>query len=383
MLLDKIKQLHQDCKGMSERDQDFLGFPPNLAGIETVQSHILQGKWSALHFSARYGVNQTLGIRIFPHIPDKEWPVYRLWPQGEFCAANMRVFLLDNLVGYLNEFRDECQKYYDNFDRVSELILPTFKLFGGGEEDIEELKHVVFNKENWPVEGPKLDASRLAKYREFSLRKDPCYGNNYLWKLLDKLIKDQHYMPEPATGDLGIYEPRIKYLIAWRASYMLNRELKYYGIQLGHGLIMPHGYDLDSEDPDYYPDSGRVNRFVLKDFARNFWDNERTAERPKELESYPECFALKRMGEREVDGLDGTTLLEAAAELDEKYNQPIRAWNCLVSAGFWAGGASRDAGDLKKLQDVIIRAAIFLCEKHGWLEAREVLRHNHDIMHSA
>ncbi len=47
-----------------------------------------------------------------------------------------------------------------------------------------------------------------------------------------------------------------------------------------------------------------------------------------------------------------------------------------MSAGYWAG-ENAPAG-----QETIVKAAIYLCEKHKWNEAAEVLKHNLGIMQS-
>lgn len=67
------------------------------------------------------------------------------------------------------------------------------------------------------------------------------------------------------------------------------------------------------------------------------------------------------------NGYDGDAHIEAAKTIDEELNDPLMAWDALVSAGYWSGVnfgiPNMDAW----------KSAIDLSEKHGWKEIHEVL----------
>ena len=195
----------------------------------------------------------------------------------------------------------------------------------------------------------------------------------YSTYLLDKVTSDNEYLPEQAPPDLGIYEPRIKMIVAMRALNIFDGVDK-----MLPGLLVPHGFDIEDRYPAYKPSPG--DKIYLCDLAERVGLDYKE-ENISAWEAIPEIKAFKIVA-GQMEGDSGMAFLEAAAIRDEKFKQPILAWNNLVSAGFWAGTDMGDTEECIKAQGVIIKAAIYLCKKNKWVEAEEVLKYNLDIMQS-
>ena len=376
MILDTIKKFHAQFGNMNEEDALLLGIEPKIAVPQKLKGQLLAGKWSALHFSIWNDLDTAVGLKIVPNLDGRSWPVYWLFPEGTMRSSRLDTYLPFIHSEVLFSFPSSGKKYLDTWQHRYELLLPVQELFGGTSTDFDELRDIVFNKNQWAKGGKQYGkvpdkATVDARYRKFWLERDKSTGCRYLFDLLDKVSTDDKYLPELASPNLGVYEPRVKMIIAMRANKLgidINRMLD--------GLMMPHGFDSEDIFPKYIP-AYNLDRHLLALAERVGLDYENE----EDWKTIPEMMAFKIITDQ-MNGDSGMAFLEAASIRDEKFKQPILAWNNLVSAGFWTGINMGNTKKCIKAQAVIVKAAIHLCKKNKWVEAEEVLKYNLDIMQS-
>ncbi len=377
MILDQIKQLHNTFGQIDASQASVLGFTPRIEGPNRLKPWLYSGKWSSLSFSWLEELELSTAIKIVPYIDSKKWPVYDLLGDGgKFYASDMLTYILFVHIERLIENPDLCKKYSERWQNIYETVLPVYKLFGG-QDDLKSIKDIVFDPALWPKPDQSYDI-RIAKYRSFCLEHDHSYGNQYLWNLLDNLISSESFLPELPDNDLGIYTARIMKLSAMRA-YTLLDDFPFQKLEepMLLGFAQPQGYDTETTTPDYTPSGPGSELSNIKEIMRTLFQPWNLEVSSPKIQSFPEYKVAKALSEQGGGSFTGMEFLEAAAILDEELNQPVRAWNCLVSAGYWAGM------NMPKGQETIVKAAIYLCEKHNWTDAAQVLNNNLDIMQSA
>ncbi|UPT69983.1 MAG: hypothetical protein M0D53_12690 [Flavobacterium sp. JAD_PAG50586_2] len=376
MILQKIKELHRILDNYTEVEQNRLGIKHPM-DMQKVKRIIRGGKWSVLTYAAHPKSIGTDDLRILPWLPGSEWPAVTT-DNADMQSVSRHLNILARFTEpdfYLcYESRDYCEKLVTKWDLFYEAIIPVYRLFGGT-DDLAELKEYVFDKKNWPSK--KISSEEIKKKkRQHKLKLDPGRENQYLYKLVDEWGK-YDYLPSLPDFDLGIYENRILSMFSYKASVMLRIEHFEKPEEAANILLQAvnyaHGFDTETNSVSDGT-GGIATSMTVFDPIKKLFSPYSKITIPAELKTTPEYYIAKKMHEAQK-GYNGTAHIEMAAVMDEAGN-PKRAWTYLVSAGYWA------ARSLPEAQPVILQAAIDLCGRNGWLEAKEVLEYNMGVLKS-
>lgn len=373
MILEKLKTYHQILGSFSSNQHDILGVYYPL-DQNRILYNIRKGKWSILTYNCGENSLGSDGLRILPYLPSDQWPEVDTMNgslQSSLSHLNILTRFTEGKFQLCFRNRSYCERISNRWGEYYEAISPVYKLFGGT-DDLEELKKVAFDKENWPNENTGT-AEIEKKYRAHKLKLDPSRENQYLYELIDKFNENDKFAPSSLPDfDLGIYENRILSMISCRMTMKYSEERQEEDAKMILQCVnYTHGFD--TEDRIVFDKTGATATYLsLKDHLRVLFSEYSGLVVSPELKDSPEYYIAKKINE---GGYTGTAHLEMATVMDEQLNDPKRAWSYLVSAGYWAGR------NMPEAQETILKAAICLCEKRNWLEGKEVLEYNLGLFH--
>ncbi len=369
MILHQVKEFHRLYSHWDVPTEILLGITPRIE-YDRVKRSIRRGKWSVLTFSSDPAKTAMYGMKILPWLPGSKWPVVYTMPYMQSVTEfpNITSYITGLHWEFLNRKRRRCEDYLQNWDKRYEIMLPVYRLFGGA-DDLDDLKNFVLDPNAWPAE--TISAEEIIQRRKtHSLKIEPSEANAYLLDLLDKAREDD-FLPEIPTMDLGIWSDRIRSILAARA-YMHAFNVDFSTVEhlLLQAVFFSHGFDTEDMYPTYNPSGSETSNFILNpiDVLCASYNK-----RSKEVEESIEYSIAVAMNEKQ-NGYSGTAHVKAAALFDEQQNDPKKAWTALVSAGYWAGK------NMPEAQETILKAAIYLCEKHQWDEAAETLQYHLEIL---
>lgn len=242
------------------------------------------------------------------------------------------------------------------------LNAPLLALFGTIAEDIDYLKDYAFTPENKPTNKEK---DYIENYLRFWLYFEKTLGHKILLETINLLNEDKKWLPDALpSGDLGIWETRIKNLLMSRAKS--NRVI--YGNEhikdfLVEGFLEPHGYDAEDLIFTHSPiiNTSKVSINAIVGYFT------------LEPERLPESFTKSNFYEaalqidKNFNAYRGEAHYQAALDLETE-GKPLEAWNALLSASYWAG-VNGDPDGVEKHW----HKAIEICEKQNWADAHEAL----------
>ena len=185
--------------------------------------------------------------------------------------------------------------------------------------------------------------------------------------LIDEFYEEPGFLPSFEIKDYGIWTNRIYNALGQRAHRKLKTSFNNLELYYWQSLIQAHGFDavkmvFDSLVPLNTNDSKNSLWSIIDEFDLN---PDLKREISKEIVAHPLFPAIQAIREN-FDGYVGKEHLEAA-KVFEKNNDPISAWNSLISASYWAG----KNGGFCLVE--AWEAAINLSKKHNWTEIHEVL----------
>ena len=191
MILDTIKKFHAQFGDMSNDDAALLGVRPGIESLPTLKMQMALGKWSALHFENNEGLNVSTALKIIPNLPGSEWPVYWLFPEGQFQSSKLTTYLPYIHSEQLFSLPYIGPKYRDSWDRKIAVMTKVQEIFGGTGADFDEMKEIVFDESKWAKAGKKYadinmpdEEDVVEKYKAFWLKHDDNEGTRYLFNLL-------------------------------------------------------------------------------------------------------------------------------------------------------------------------------------------------------
>ncbi len=376
MILDKIKQFWALAEQMDAAGRASLNMMMPIQ-FDRIKNEIRGGKWSVLTFAAHEAQTASYGLRILPYLSSEKWPYVGTMPylESSLDYPSMideiqwsHIFTMAHNIKY-------CENYLKKWDKLYADLLPVYKLFGG-KDDLAVLKEFVHNKENWPTAELLSSEEKDELYRKNSLKMDDSAERRYLYNLLDQLKSNRKFIPEFPDIDLGIYDDWIMSMIANRAYFESDLIVDQRLFLLA--TMYSHGFDTQSQGTSYSDKSSasKTSSNVFSPIETLFQIEEfEIGVISEEVKAMPEFHIAQAMNEQGA-GYNGIAHMEVAAIMDEQYNDPKKAWKYLVSAGYWVGK------NMPEAQGTVLNAAIYLCEKHNWLEALEVLKYNKDLLES-
>jgi len=364
----KVNKLHQDFKefykGSDTKYSLFFEFEQSDE-VQKIMRMFKKGYWSAMPFG--FNRKDVVSIKLSPSYSIEDSPLVKFSNITKVCttiAPNLKRLLPMCALDYI----DDEEIFIELQDDINEILkqATSFQKHVNGEHELEFYKDYLLNKENllFFKNTPK---EREKFYIDFWNHYNKSPEQEKTVTLLKKLLEDQSYLPDYEEIDYGIWNTYIYNSLAGRANSKLRTETKDLWEYYWRGVQQPHGFDamgmvVDGVKPSL--NKSKSNISGLSSFNSS-WEEEYDCF-PKEVQEHPIFHATESIRIK-GDAYIGEEHVLAAAILDEKYNDPIGAWNALVSAGYWAGLNESPA------VEVIWETAIYLAEKHNWTEIHEVL----------
>lgn len=369
MIIEKINELHKILSLSSQDELDIIGIGHPI-DLKTVKKYIQGGKWSILHYDAAANTIGTYGIRVIPYLHSNDWPTMLTMPYMESGIEfpTMKDMVYGQDANILCENSDYFEDALKDWEKIYSVLLPIYQLFGG-DDDLEKLKKIIFSPN--PPPNNISEEEIFVRRKRLSLEMDSSDENKYLWDLIDKL-EDPDFLPDLPTIDLGIYDERIRSVIAFRA-YLLSFESSFDDILILLMQIVCYAHGFGSENSKLYYKALPIKTNLVVFSPLNYiFSKEITS---NEIKAMPEFHIAEAMYKQQ-GSYNGIAHMEVATLMDEKYNDPKKAWKYLEASGYWVGK------NMPEAQGTVLKAAIHLCEKHGWDEAVEVLKYNQSILES-
>ncbi|MES2555157.1 MAG: hypothetical protein V4604_03350 [Bacteroidota bacterium] len=373
-IIDKVNQLHELILLSSSLADDYISIRTPI-DTEIVKRYLNGGKWCNLHIQAHHKSTGTNEISVIPWLGSNYWPSGYTMPYMESVINYPKIsdYFIGSDIDLLNQYRSYCEEYKANWSLIQDTILPMYQLFGGN-TGFEYFKDLVLNDSNWPASDEIDDKELFRRNKKTSLYFDPSPQNQLLWELIEKFENDSYIPPIPNI-DLGIYEERIFSSITNRA-YLRGFDVEFEKIE-GHLLLaVYYSHGFGTENSDLRAQAGATETSLEVFYPIKFMFDPLNKEKISEkTRSTPEFYIAEMMNEKQKS-YNGMAHFEVATLMDEKFNDPKKAWKYLKAAGYWVGK------NMPEAQGTVLAAAMHLCEKHGWKEALEVLEYNKKIMES-
>ncbi len=375
MIVEKVKQLETVFNNFNPDDKKYLGFFP-VPDKDKVKQFLSKGRWTILITDTHPKFQLAHGLRIIPNLVSDLWPVY------ELTQINTAFLLTPNIASYvtfshyrtLRRIQGKHESYQSNWDKYVSILLPYYSHFGK-ENTIDELREYVNNEKYWVAESKgELSDDDYVFYMSKHSNSD---NVSFIISLIDKLEADKNFIPGIPEKELGIWKSRVLNIIGERATIRATSDRNPTEVenQIFEYFKQPHGYDTEDIAVKIQPNDSASSQQQFWQLVNGFISySNRT--HPLGITDQPEYIALLALKEKGQGGYQGVEHIEAAAILDSEMNEPVRAWNCLLSAGYWAGL------NKPELQTTIMEAAIYLCRKHNWIEAADSVQYNLDLLNS-
>lgn len=316
----------------------------------------------------------SLKKRIVPTAPWREWPLTRIVRKsGAYTIATSITGLpLLRFFGLVRK-RKVLEQFVERFDGFEAAVAPIYRTLGIPEE-IAFLRAYVDDPANVP-DGSDQEQRYVAVLKHY----DRSQSHSAYRDALSAMIENPDIVrPDGvAEHDFGAWDPTFRNAVARRAvDTSLSIPLNDLAPILWSAFRLPHGLDSVRFDLSHLPIHFPHPEVLLQDIAGLLAAS--YYEFAPEITDHPLYRAAPQIAEKRR-GYTGVEHAEAAALLADQHQDPLGAWNALVSAAFWAGLSQED----EALQVTLWDQAIWLCEKEGWTDAHTVLVHQREVYRQA
>lgn len=363
--MELIRNFESVKEDLSKEEQYNLPFIPRLKDEQRFK--LLNRGWWYIPAFAVIG-STTYGWRLMPGKAKNDWPVMHTRGESK-CntfAPNIDLFPAFTFLSVLADKKmfDWVRKDYG----IMRTAVERFTGFLNVGEGMDFLDKYVRDDSNIPSSAPNtIDDSTAEKsnyIQYWSVFGGEAYEN--LFQLLSTLFNDSSYLPQkPADMSFGIWQTRANHLIGQRAkSVALKRGYDQVERLIWKSFEDSHGFDTENGYFKILPNlvnQGQDNISGITGFLSS-----KASTYSEVISNSPLRSALAEMGQGTFKYW-GDKHIEAAAEFDVNENNPRKAWDCLINAGYWSGL------NYKKAMHVPWQAAIMLSEKHGWTDIHEAL----------
>lgn len=363
----KINNIHQDLKELyKERGSVKLIFGAVFEHEDEIKRcmNIFQsGFWSVAPFA--FEPYETYGIQLQPNKPLKASNVV-LGDQSGFLTTS------NNLSGFipfrqLKMLRNPkfIQYILDDWDLLDELSL-AFRKYTDDLSSLDFLKEYLHNPEKIALlENPSEHYSKV--YLEFWNHYNNSPEQLAFSDLMQKMEEDKTFLPGFEAKDYGVWNARACNAMAQRAYSKINVDVvaQYEDYNFA-SVIQPHGFDPVEYTFDISPSASRAKNALSGIIALFDTNPDLVFKYSQKIIEHPLFKAIEILNKDRND-YNGDEHIKAAKILDEELNNPLLAWNALVTAGYWSG-VNFEQPNLEAWQ-----AAIDLADKHNWTALHEVL----------
>lgn len=360
----------ENFKEVSKSVKNFIGFNPDLPE-ERKFALFKSGFWGQFPFG--YSRGFVWSLRIQPGKDLERWSVCESNSHDSVYTFSPSLSAF-NVIRKASTFSNQKQfsAYNRRWDEVEPHLQESVKYFGG-EQFLPFLEKYCSTIEN---ASDGSDEFKLATFLQFWDEVDDPEGKAELFGLLAKLKTDADYYPATVQPhDFWPWRERIINLQSVRCCQALIkvRDLKNFYPVFWESFKQVHGLDPQDNRLSPFPNrvadaKGFIARITENMGLNNFQDM------PEEIEKSPLFAALVSLHQN-VDNYIGVQHAEAALLYEQELGDPVMAWNCLLSSGFWSGQNSNEtflpAWEM----------AIKLAEAYEWTDAYEALTHNWKFYH--
>jgi hypothetical protein len=364
-----ITQLKSRFQDSDEEELLRLGFNPNLDD-HRLFALLKKGWWHSFFFGD--DDYYFWGLRILPQNSYPSWPVIK-----ETAGENAWTFAprLDAFPAMVRWEDFKRPRLFQGFREIWESVTPIMQEFyniAGGSQYHDFLTEFVMNDDNIP----QNDEQILSNYLRFWNTVDPSIGHKELRNLITTANANPDWVP-PLFGDvdLGHWETRVLNGAATLSGFRREKVERSQVVQAcWQSFCQPHGYEPEELCPKHYPNFSNNPATCLETTVGRLQIPSNFTGLPQEIQSSPLFAALVSLAGRK-NQYQGIQHAEAAILFDKEHNDPLMAWNCLVSAAYWSGRNSPET------LIPVWKAAIELCEANNWKDAHEALVHQWDFYH--
>lgn len=368
----KLKNIYKDLKKAYEgtKTKYIMGLEFGKENdTERMMNVFNKGYWSTVPFA--FDSNSIFSIRLMPEYNPSKMPILELDELNcaRTIAPNLKSFVPLLLLQKLSSKRLISYAKSD-INELEKLIL-FYQDYTEGTDTLSFYKEFLFEVENQHYfENPKKFFQKM--YLAFW----DYYNNTPQQKetiILFKTMENNIHLPNFEVKDYGIWNTRVYNALGQRVyfdrSISFSESLPY----LWQNFIQPHGIDATDVNFDILP--SRSSNFHHKfESIVNKMDTNPDLKRhfPSDIQKHPLFHATQALMDN-YENYIGAEHVLAAAVLEEEYNDPIMAFNALISAGYWTGTNAGIA---------LIpawEATIYLAEKQGWIDIYEVLKSQLDF----
>ena len=365
----KLKTLHSDLKGLYKgKDTEVLfgfTFEHEEDEIKSIINLYKKGFWSVVPFA--FDGNDVIGVRVIPNSNVKDLPIVKSCSKvgtSITFSPNLESLVVFGIIEYLGD-KEDCEFLLEDFEDFEDLSKPLFN-YVKSKTNLSYFKTYIseINVDDFFKDEVKANEEMFKTlwlhYNDTTVEKSKD-------ELFTKLINNPSYIPNNLDIDYGVWNTFVNNTLAQRAiSYGI--ESSNYWKYIWKGALESHGFDPAiasiKESKPYH----RIGNYAIKHIAsylnpknKGFYDSI-----PDEYKNHPIFEATQEIYLNNKTYV-GDKHLVAAAILDEEHNDPLGAWNALITASYWAGVNSPGA------IPIYWKAAITLAERYNWTEIHEVL----------
>lgn len=363
----KLNKIHQDLKELykDEETDIILGFQfDDEEEIEKCFNIFRSGFWSVVPFA--FDDYNNFAIRLMPNKNLSDSPVITKGiADFRTISPNLASFIAMSLLPLLKDIDIVNEEIKKNWRLLEELSLP-FREYTASLDSLEFLKEYLDNENKLKYLGNPSEFYTKVYLDFWNHYYDTPQQREYA-ELMQSMMDDKSYLPDFEIKDYGIWNTRAYNALAQRAYSKTNYknvvEFERYNFQ---SVIQPNGFDPVEYTFDILPHATSTN-FEL-DGIISFFDTNPNLEweYSKSIKEHP-LFNVLEIIKKNKSMYNGDAHIKAAKVIDEELNDPLMAWDALVSAGYWSGV------NFENPNMNAWKAAIDLSEKHGWTEINEVL----------
>lgn len=364
----KINTINQSLKELYKGKETnlILGFEFGYEKeIERCMSMFRSGYWSVAPFAFEdyndFVIKLTPGKELFnSQIMVKG--IVDLWT----ISPDLKSFITMSWLRFLNDIDIVNDEIKQNWCLLEEISLP-FREYTNSPDSLDFLKMYINDQDKLKcIENSEKYYADV--YLDFWNHYYDTLEQKAYNTLIKNLVKDPSYLPDFEIKSYGVWTVRVYNALAQRAySYDLfdmedDKKAAFYW----QSFIQPHGFDAESYITEILPPkSARSESQIVTTIG--FANPDRIYQFPKLMQEHPLFESLEQII-KSPSSYNGDAHIAAAKVLDKEHNDPIQAWNALVSAGYWSGV------NFNEPNIVAWKAAIDLSHKHGWAEINEILK---------
>ena len=365
----KLKTLHNDLKGLYKGKEtgDLFGFTfeHEEDEIKSIINLYKKGFWSVVPFA--FDGTSIIGVRMLPNFKVNQMPVVEYYPElGSSITFSPN---LESIVTFGNVRNLKTKKYcgyiLEDLEDTDKLSAPLFEYFES-ENNLEVLSKYLseINTDDFFKDDVKAKEEIFKTLWSY-------YNNSTIEKskneLFNSLINDSFYIPNSIDADFGVWNTFVNNTLAQRAA-SYNIETSNYWEYIWKGALEAQGFDTASVNITKTRPYPNLAKYEMK-YVASYFDFKNKVfydQIPEKYKNHPIFEATQEIYLNNKTYV-GDKHLVAAAILDEEHNDPLGAWNALITASYWAGVNSPGA------IPIYWKAAITLAERYNWTEIHEVL----------